>query len=154
MSAVAFCASTYMTLAVTVERYIAVCRPHQYRTISQVRISPVPHFLTGSYLTGSALSYRFVSHQYRTISQVRIPPVPHHLTDSYPTCTAPSHRFGSHHYRTISQVRIPPVLHHLTGSYHTSSATSHRFEDQQFYRFDSDYKVWSNAMHCMAAICR
>jgi hypothetical protein len=37
MSAVAFCASTYMTLAVTVERYIAVCRPHQYRTISQVR---------------------------------------------------------------------------------------------------------------------
>ena len=37
MSAVAFCASTYMTLAVTVERYIAVCRPHQYRTISQVQ---------------------------------------------------------------------------------------------------------------------
>ncbi|XP_023322269.1 FMRFamide receptor [Eurytemora carolleeae] len=35
MSAVAFCASTYMTLAVTIERYIAVCRPHQYRTISQ-----------------------------------------------------------------------------------------------------------------------
>ena len=116
MSAVAFCASTYMTLAVTVERYIAVCRPHQYRTISQVRISPVPHFLTGSYLTGSALSYRFVSHQYRTISQVRIPPVPHHLTDSYPTCTAPSHRFGSHHYRTFSQVRITPVPQHLTGS--------------------------------------
>ena len=38
MSAVAFCASTYMTLAVTIERYIAVCRPHQYRTISQVII--------------------------------------------------------------------------------------------------------------------
>jgi hypothetical protein len=38
MSAVAFCASTYMTLAVTVERYIAVCRPHQYRTISQVQL--------------------------------------------------------------------------------------------------------------------
>ena len=31
MSAVSFCANIYMTLAVTVERYIAVCRPHQYR---------------------------------------------------------------------------------------------------------------------------
>ena len=37
MSAVSFCASTYMTLALTVERFIAVCKPHQYRTISQVR---------------------------------------------------------------------------------------------------------------------
>ena len=31
MAAVSFCAAIYMTLAVTVERYIAVCRPHQYR---------------------------------------------------------------------------------------------------------------------------
>ena len=36
MSAVSFCASTYMTLAITVERFIAVCRPHQYRYLSQV----------------------------------------------------------------------------------------------------------------------
>ena len=32
MAAVTFCAAIYMTLAVTVERYIAVCRPHQYRS--------------------------------------------------------------------------------------------------------------------------
>ena len=38
MSAVSFCASTYMTLAITVERFIAVCRPHHYRSISQVTI--------------------------------------------------------------------------------------------------------------------
>ena len=37
MSAVSFCYSTYMTLAITVERFIAVCRPHQFRNISQVR---------------------------------------------------------------------------------------------------------------------
>jgi len=35
MSAVSFCLSTYMTLAVTVERFIAVCRPHQHRNIAQ-----------------------------------------------------------------------------------------------------------------------
>ena len=36
MSAVAVCAASYMTLAVTVERYIAVCKPHQYRAITTV----------------------------------------------------------------------------------------------------------------------
>ena len=42
MSAVSFCASTYMTLAITVERFIAVCRPHQYRNISQVTTQNIP----------------------------------------------------------------------------------------------------------------
>ena len=35
MAAVSFCAAIYMTLAVTVERYIAVCRPHQYRSVRE-----------------------------------------------------------------------------------------------------------------------
>ena len=37
MSAVSFCATIYMTLALTTERYFAVCRPHQYRALSRVR---------------------------------------------------------------------------------------------------------------------
>ena len=36
MSAASFRAFTYMTLDITVERFIAVCRPHQYRNILQV----------------------------------------------------------------------------------------------------------------------
>ena len=38
LSAVSLCASTYTTLAVTVERYLAVCRPHQYRELNAVRL--------------------------------------------------------------------------------------------------------------------
>ena len=38
MSAVAFCGSIFMTLAVAIERYMAVCKPIKYRTMTQDQV--------------------------------------------------------------------------------------------------------------------
>ena len=64
-----------MTLAVTVERYIAVCRPHQYRYISKVIISSLKNkFKYSKTIFISSTSY-FI---YGLMSHF----TPFHLTDN------------------------------------------------------------------------